>query len=250
MHKNLFNFFILKAGFILLLLLACSMVSATTTDKDTIDVSGTGTIKVPADQVEVSLAVVTKGADVNQIQKENAKKMNNIISGLKSALRLSDDEISTSYYSVSEEWNPSTALKTTYGEDVQIYRVSNTITVVTSNVDKVGDIIDVAIANGANSVDSLQFSLTADTRKQHHQEALQIAVEKTKEDANAIVKALGRTLGQAAYVQIGDNYVTSYRTQMYGLKETSASADAQAFTPIQAGQVEVSASVSVTYVMT
>jgi uncharacterized protein YggE len=245
MHKNLF---ILTAGLILLILLVCSTVSATTTDKDTIDVSGTGTIKIPADQVEISLAVVTKGSDVGQLQIENAEKMNDIISGLKSDLKISNDEISTSHYSVSEEWNPSTALKATYGEDVQIYRVSNTITVVTRNVDKAGDIIDVAITNGANSVDSLQFSLTADTRKQYRQEALQIAVEKTKEDANAVVKALGRTLGQAAYIQIGNSYVAPWN-QIYASKDSAAEAYDQASTPIQAGLVEVSASVSITYVM-
>ena len=246
MHKS---FFILKAGFIFLILLACNMVSATTTNKDTIDVSGTGTIKVPADQVEISLAVVTNGADIGQIQKENAKKMNNIVSGLKSDIRLSDDEISTSYYSVSEERNPSTALKTVYGEGVQIYRVSNTITVITSNVDKAGDIIDVSITNGANSVNSLQFSLTDGTRKQYRQEALQMAVAETKEDANAVVKALGRTLGQATYVQIGDNYVTPYRNPVFVCEAESGASDRSSSTPIQAGQVEVSASVSVTYVM-
>jgi uncharacterized protein YggE len=215
-----------------------------------IDVSGTGTIKVAADQAEISLAVITKGADIGAIQRENAEKMTQIISALKLNAGLSDKEISTSYYSVSEEWNPSDALKTAFGADIQIYRVSNTISIITSKVDSTGTIIDVAIANGANSVDSLRFSLTADTNRQYREQALQIAVEKATTDATVITKALGKKIGSASYVQVGNSYVAPFQAnKAYAFSADYAMPAGGVETPIQAGEVEVSVSVSITYTM-
>jgi uncharacterized protein YggE len=242
---------ILKIG-VLLSLLLTGIVSADTSDVNEIDVSGTGIIKVAADQAEISLAVITKGADVGAIQTENAEKMTRIISALKLNAGLSDKEISTSYYSISEEWNPSAALRVEASEGAQIYRVSNTISIITSKVDSTGTIIDVAIANGANSVDSLQFSLTETTNRKYREQALQIAVEKATADATVITKALGKRVGSPSYVQVGNNQVTPFReNRMYNamMAEDSAMEYGGGSTPIQAGEVQVSASVAITFTM-
>ena len=243
---------VLKTGVLLSLLLACTMLcaEAAETNMNIIDVSGTGTVKVAADQVEISLAVNTKGPDISEIQRENAEKMTNIISALKSDAGLLDKEITTSYYSVSEEWNPSDALKATYGEKAQIYRVSNTISIVTGKVADTGHIVDVGIANGANSIDSLQFSLTADTNRKYREQALQIAVEKAHADAKVVAQALGMTLGEASYAQVGSSYVTPYQAnKVYSMGRGDVSVDEAGGspTPIEAGEVEVSASVSISY---
>jgi len=240
---------VLKIGVLLSLLLA-GVVSADTSDVSVIDVSGTGTIKVAADQAEISLAVITKGADIGAIQRENADKMTRIISALKLNAGLSDKEISTSHYSLSEEWNPSNALRAEFGEKAQIYRISNTISIITSKVDNTGTIIDVAIASGANSVDSLQFSLTPATNRKYREQALQIAVEKATADATVVAKALGKKVGSPSYIQVGSSYVTPFQMSRYNAVMPAAADMAEgAATPIQAGEVEVSATVSITYTM-
>ena len=245
---------IVKMGVILSLLLACtiiSTVSAETIEPATIDVTGTGTLQVAPDQAEISLAVMTRGENIGEIQRENAEKMANIISALKSEVGLSDKEISTSYYSIYEDWSRNDIAKTT-GEDALVYRVSNTISIITKDVGSAGTIIDIAVANGANAVDSLQFSLTADTRRQYQEEVLQIAVEKATTEAKVVAEALGMKLGKPTYVQIGGSSITPYMankdmTVMYGYGSAAPTA---APTPIQAEEVEVSASVSISYIMT
>ena len=242
---------VLKTGALIALFLACmcTIGSAEGSDVSTIDVTGTGTIQVAADQAEISLAVITVGANIGEIQLENAEKMNRIIAALKSELGLSEKEISTSYYSVYEDRDPSGATRATYGESAQIYRVSNTISVITGDVESAGTIIDVAIANGANTVDSLRFSLTAETRQQYREDALQIAVEKATADAKIIADALGMKLGKASHVQIGSSYITPYMANRFASVAYEASVLEDAATPIQAEQVEVSASVSISYTM-
>jgi uncharacterized protein YggE len=241
----------LKIGMLLLLFLACTTIGSAETDTvSTIDVTGTGTIQVAPDQAEISLAVITTGTNIGEIQRENTEKMTRIIAALKSEVSLLDKEISTSYYSVYEDQNPSDGTEAIYGKDARIYRVSNTISVITGNVGNAGAIIDVAIANGANSVDSLQFSLTADRRQQYRKEALQIAVEKATADAKVVADALGMKLGKATYVQIGGSYITPYMANrnvfsLTGTYDTAIENEMQ--TPIQVERVEVSASVSISY---
>ncbi|MDR2854959.1 MAG: SIMPL domain-containing protein [Methanomicrobiales archaeon] len=241
----------LKKGVVLVLLLlyACTIGTAETNTVSTIDVTGTGTIQVEADQAEISLAVITRGTNIEEIQRENAEKMARIITALKSDIGLFDKEISTSYYSVYEEQNPSDRTKET-SEAAQNYRVSNTISVTTGNVEKAGAIIDVAVANGANSVDSLQFSLTADTRRQYREEALQIAVEKATADAKIVSNALGMKLGKPTNVQIGGGYIAPYmmnRNEFASMTTYDIAVEDGGSTPIQTKGVEVSASVSISY---
>jgi len=241
---------VLQIGVLLSLLFACTIVSAETTGVNVIDVSGTGTVKVAADQAEISLAVITKGADIGAIQRENADKMTRIISALKLDAGLTDKEISTSHFSVSEEWNPSDALKIEAGPGKQIYRVSNTISIITSKVESSGTIIDIAIANGANSVDSLHFSLKADTNRKYREQALQIAVEKATADATIVAKALGKKIGSASYVQIGTSFVQPFTNRSFNaMPMIEADMAGGVSTPIQVGEVEVSATVSITYTM-
>jgi len=246
---------VLKKGVFLVLLLVCTCAigSAETDTVSTIDVTGTGTIQVAADQAEISLAVITTGTNIGEIQRENTEKMTRIITALKSEVSLSDKEISTSYYSVYEDQYPSDATREIYGKTAQIYRVSNTISVITGNVENAGAIIDVAIANGANSVNSLQFSLTADTHQQYREEALQIAVEKATADAKVVADALGMKLGKATYVQIGGSYITPYMIhaeKAMGDAGSMSYGEAAAPTPIQAEEVEVSATVSISFAIT
>ncbi|MDR2854960.1 MAG: SIMPL domain-containing protein [Methanomicrobiales archaeon] len=235
----------LKAGVLLLLLLACTIVSAETNTVNTIDVTGTQTIKVEPDQAEISLAVITMGTNIEEIQRENALKMTSIISALKSEFGLSDKEISTSSYSISEEKYLSDDVRAMYQKGAQIYRVSNRIDVISGDTSNAGSIIDLAVKNGANSVNSLQFSLTDTSRRQYKEKILQMAVEKATDEANIVVQALGMTLGKPAHIQIGQSDIIPYRNYAYA--ESMMAYDAAAPTPIQAEEVEISASVSISF---
>jgi uncharacterized protein YggE len=132
------------------------------TDIPLIYVTGSGTIKATPDRVQIELTVVTKNPDVKAAQKENARKMETVMSVLRDPSKGNPNhkEIGTTSYSISEVYYPDDALKAKYGDNVTIYEVSNTISIETEKIDQVGDIIDLAVAAGANSVSSLQFTLS------------------------------------------------------------------------------------------
>ncbi|MCA1917382.1 SIMPL domain-containing protein [Methanospirillum hungatei] len=246
MHRNAFI-----TGLVLIVLITSTIsVSATETKDDgipLIHVTGSGTIKATPDRVQIELTVVTKNPDVKAAQKENARKMETVMSALRDPSKgnLTGREIGTTSYYISEVYYPDDALKAKYGDNVTIYQVSNTISIETEKIDRVGDLIDLAVAAGANSVSSLQFTLsqqkTADLRK----EALAIAVKKAQADAETVMAAMGKTLGDVHEVTVDESYQPPvYYNQDSRSVQMAAGAPS---TPIEPGSVEVTARVTTGY---
>ncbi|MFH0967968.1 MAG: SIMPL domain-containing protein [Methanobacteriota archaeon] len=218
-----------------------------TPEKNLIHVSGSGVVKTAPDRCEISFSVVTKNSDVKAAQKENARKMDTVMGALKDPSKgnLTPAEIGTSSYSISEMYSPDDALKAKFGENVVIYEVSNTITIETDRIDLVGDFIDIAVASGANGVSSLQFTLSKARTTEFRTQALKIAVDKAKADAEAVASALGQQVGPVREVTVDDTYSPPlyYNQDM----KTASYAAAAPSTPIQPGSIDVTAKVSIAY---
>lgn len=237
---------------VILLILSAGIlpVTGTTTDenKDLIHVTGSGTVKTAPDRVDISFSVVTKNTDVKAAQKENARKMELIMAIMKDPSKgnINPLDIQTTSYSVSEVY-PDETLKAKYG-DQTVYQVSNTIQIETSEIDRVGDIIDYAVTNGANAVNSLDFTISKEKTQEIRKEALDIAASKARADAEIVAQSMGITLGQVHEVSVDEGYQPPvYVNQDLRNYEFAA---AKPSTPIEAGAVEVSARVSISYAIT
>lgn len=241
---------ILTPVIVLVMLIICILpVNAETNADDIplIHVTGSGTIKAAPDRAEIDLTVVTKNPDVKAAQKENARKMDMVMSVLKDTSKgnLSAHEIGTTSYSISEVYYPDDTLKAKFGDDVTIYEVSNTISIKTDKIDQVGDIIDIAVASGANSVSSLDFTLSQEKTAEIRKEALAIAVKKAQTDAEIVISSMGKTLGDVYEITVDESYQPPvYYNQDVRVNEMKAAAPA---TPIEPDAVEVTARVSAGY---
>jgi len=217
------------------------------TDARLIHVSGSGTIKTVPDRCDISFSVVTKNSDVRAAQKENSRKMDLVMNVLRDPAKgnLTPAEIGTSSYSISEVYSPDDALKAKFGENTVIYEVSNTISVDTSQMDRIGDLIDLAVTNGANGVSSLQFTLSKEKTSELRTRALAIAAEKARADADAVMQAMGQTLGPVHEITVDEVYTPPvfYNQDI----RTAAYAGAAPSTPIEPGSIDVTAKVSVSY---
>lgn len=233
-----------------ILITSMASVSATETkdgDISLIHVTGSGTIKTAPDRVQIELTVVTKNPDVKAAQKENARKMDTVMSALRDPSKgnLTGREIGTTSYYISEVYYPDDALKAKYGDNVTIYQVSNTISIETEKIDRVGDIIDLAVAAGANSVSSLQFTLSQQKTAELRKEALAIAVKKAQADAETVIAAMGKSLGDVHEVTVDESYQPPvYYNQDSRSAQMAAGAPS---TPIEPGSVEVTARVTAGY---
>jgi len=171
--------------------------------------------------------------------------MNDVDTALR-AIGLTSDELKTTGYSIYSFTNEDNSL---FGKDQKIYRVTNTVLVTTQKTDMAGEIIDTAIANGANNVNYISFSLTDETYNSLRTQALTAAVVQAKVDADAVSSALGVSITGVSGVNVGSSYVpNSYQSaDMYMEKAAGAATMPMARTTIQPGDVDVTASVSIQY---
>lgn len=205
-----------------------------------ITATGTGIVNTTPDQARVSLGVLATAPNAKKAQEENAALTNKVISALTKA-GIAKDKIETQGYSIWPEYSYPKR-----GDDkpptISTYRCSNTLIITVDDIKKAGKIIDTAVAAGANSMENIHF-LKKDTGPQQRQ-ALQKACQDARLKAEAMANGLGVKLGNIASVEESSGVTPP--TPLYGMK-TMEAADGATPTPIQPGELEVSANVTVVF---
>ncbi|WP_027718549.1 SIMPL domain-containing protein [Desulfovirgula thermocuniculi] len=223
--------------FVSLIVLFCFALPVWAAEPDAggIAVIGTGRVYVVPDMAEVTVGVVTQGTTAAEAQAENGRRMQAVIQKLKE-LGLDDADMHTGGLSVHPEYNEAPAKE----EPSQIvaYRAVNSLVVKVKPVDMAGKVIDVALASGANQVQSLRL-MPGDTTAPGL-EALALAAQDARRKAEALARALGVKLGalQSASVDVYWPVPPVYR---------DARALPSESTPVLPGQIEITATVHVRY---
>src|SRR5690606_27441056 len=114
----------------------------------------------------------------------NSKKMDGIIGALKK-IGLKNDEYQTSRFDIQPQWSPRPKqAPTDWRPRVVGYTVSNQLTIRTGQLELVGQLIEGAVAAGANEVGSIYFDL-ADPRR-HRALAIETAAGNARADAQVL----------------------------------------------------------------
>lgn len=236
------------------LLVLCAAIigatTATTVDDSTdklIHVTGSGKVTTTPDLVEISLAVQTENTDVKKAQQENAAKMNACINALKT-LGLTSDEIKTTGYNIYS-YTSGDYSSSPLGKDMRVYRVTNTLLVQSTKIESVGNIIDNAIANGANKVNYIFFTLTDESQQELRSQALTAAVKQARNDADAVAIALGKVVVDVKEVNIGSSYIPRAYSNDAAFMEKGAYVSTAIQTPIELDNVDVTATVTIAYII-
>lgn len=202
----------------------------------TIQVTGTGTVSGAPDQALLDLGVQTQASTATQATSENAAAMTNVINAL-TAAGVSKDSIQTISYSLNPVY--SNPVNESVPPTIIGYVAVNTIQVTISDLGSVGKVLDEAISAGVNEVQGLTFTLSSATLAMLQKQALQLALQDADNQAKATAATLGVTI-------IGPISITpGYVFQPVSYSRLSATPQAQ--TPIQAGTLQVTATVQITY---
>lgn len=198
-------------------------------------VSGTGKVYAVPDMAEITVGVVTQGPTAAEAQAENNRRMQAVIQKLKE-MGLSEADLHTGGLSVYPEYAPAPAKEGPPG--IVAYRAANSLVVKVKPVDRAGLVVDAALAAGASQVHGLRF-LAANAAALELQ-ALGLAVQDARRKAEALAQALGVKLGtpQSVSVDVSQPWYPLYSTAKALVDEA---------TPVLPGQVEITASVHVTY---
>ncbi len=203
-------------------------------------ISGRGIVSAEPNQVEIRLGVETEDKNVTKALEANSLGMNSTIEALKT-LGISEDEIETSRFNIY----PIRDYERTPVEIVG-YRVTNEIAVKTGDLDKTGDIIRAAIDAGATKVRGIEFGLNETREKESKYAAMEEACEDAKGKAEAIARGFGLNIIRVVEIRESGVYVIPCRTGGE-YDEYAMSMPATIPPPIEPGEIEVSATLSVTY---
>lgn len=199
----------------------------------TIQVSGMGTASDMPDEVLLSFAVYTQSATATQATSDNAVAMNRVIQALAN-VGIGRTAVSTTAYSLIPILNSSSDQKSP--STVVGYAARNSIQVTLVNVNMTGVALDAAVTAGANEVLGVTFTFTNQKYASLQKQALGLAVQDAAGQAQAMASSLGVRIIRPLTVTSG-----------YYSQPTVQRLATSALTPIQAGTLQVTANVQVTY---
>ena len=152
-------------------------------------VSGSATLRVPPDRVSFSVGVESTHPNVSEAFRANGRKVEAVIAALK-AKGVQAAELQTSGLDISSR-NPD-------GTPAKGYRVANRVTVTRERVDGVGELIEAAVAAGANEASQLSFFVADPSAAQG--QGLDQAFAAARAKAETLAKLAGQRLGEALCV--------------------------------------------------
>lgn len=220
------------------LLLSLALPASADNDDRTITVQGSAAVSLKADMATIEIGVENKHADVIKAQEENTKQMNAVIDALKNA-GVAEEDLITSNFNVytSYDYNYSSLGAE---ERIQNYTVSNMLSVTVRNLEKIGEILDVAVDAGANQIYGLNFSSTQQNAA--YERALSRAVEDAREKARVLCTAANVQLGELMEINAQDGGYSYGARNMLTMDAASAKGAA-----IVSGDVQVSAAVTLVF---
>ena len=165
----------------------------------TIIVSGRGQASAKPDQAQIRVGVVTRAETAAVALDDNTRAMNNVFATL-GQLGIPEDKIKTSNFSLYPQnfYRPDS---TQFNER---YMVSNQVSVVVTDVSKVGATLDALVKSGANQSYNLVFDFADPTPLTRRARAQ--AVADAMDKAKTLAEASGLALGPILSVQEGVSY--------------------------------------------
>ena len=150
-------------------------------EKPTVSTTGSAEKEIPSDESRISLAVENTNANPNTAREKNADKMNTILRVLKQA-GLSDENVTTSNFQIT----PNYDYENSNYDRIISYTALNKIELKTSANTNISKFIDLAVNNGANRVENIDFVISKETLDTINLELLKDAFRNAKQKAEIL----------------------------------------------------------------
>ena len=200
-------------------------------------VAGEGLVKAAPDQAFITLATESRSRNPKEAQANNAKVMTAVYEKL-AAAGIPKDAIRTIAYDLQFESDWVNGRQVPRG-----YVARNMIEVRLDDITRVGEVIDIAVTNGVNSVNSVRFDLKK--RSDLEREALRRATTDARARAEAAAAGAGTSIGRV--IRIEEPGMRPYPMPPSApVMMREMAQDARPQTPVIAGEIEIRSSVVLT----
>jgi uncharacterized protein len=205
----------------------------------TVTVTGIGRVLIRPDIAELRVGVTITEPTVDSARSASAKALNGVLATLK-GLGVAEHDLRTSIVSVQPQYDYS---KQSAPPRLVGYQFTNLVAATLREIDKVGDAIDGALGAGATTIDQIEFRV--DDQSAVEKDAREAAVADARARADTLAAAADVSIVGVAAMLEGGGPPIPYP----GPFERAAFAAKDAGTPIEAGMNEITATVTVTYLI-
>jgi uncharacterized protein len=241
----------MKFRYSLCLVVAClssPAFSQSTTTPPLISVSGSAQIKVVPDEIYLRVGVETRNANLEESKRQNDERVAKVIGFLKASGIVTKD-IQTDFLSIEPSYDDSARAT------VQMFAVRKSIEIKITAIDKFESVMAGLLKNGVNHVHGVEFK-TSQLRK-HRDAARASAVKAATEKADALAASLGVKRGKVYSVNANDwgGWATPsywggrYGNQLMQNNVQSTNGEVEATETLSLGQINVSGSVNVSFLI-
>jgi len=203
-----------------------------------INVSGEGKVKVAPDQALISISIETKGTKAEDVKKENDKKMDAILKFIKNS-NIAKEDYQTQRVSLNPNYD--------YEKKKHNYIATQSVKILLKELVKYDVLMEGLVNEGINRIDNVEFKSSKMIQLQS--DARKLAVKDAKAKAEDFVSVLGQKVGKA--ILISDNtqtYNPPVPRMMYSMKAAAMDESASRET-LAVGEIEITANVSVSFVL-
>ena len=205
-------------------------------DTPVIVTTGQAVVQRAPDRAWVTIAAETRARTAAEAQRGNAEAMSAVIAKIKSA-GISADAIQTVGYDLQPEFDYANGRQT-----LRDYVARNQVQVRVDALGTLGDVIGAAVASGATNVSGVRFDLK--DRAEAEREALSHAVADAVARAQAAAAGARVTFDRVLRIEEDRDFVTPQPRPVAMMARQSV--EAAPSVPVEAGQIEIRARVTVT----
>ena len=203
-----------------------------------INVNGEGKVKVAPDQVLISATVETKGNNAKDVKKQNDEKMDAVLKFIKK-MNVPTADFKTKQVALNPQYD--------YEKKKTSYNATQTVEIVLKDLSKYDELMEGLVQQGINRLDKVSFETSKLVQLQS--DARKLAMKDAKVKAEDYVSVLGQKVGKAFV--ISDNSQIYQPQPMYAAMRMKESADAMGASneTLAIGEIEVTANVSVSFIL-
>jgi hypothetical protein len=202
-----------------------------------ISVSGEGKVKVVPDEALITATVETKGTNAKEVKKQNDQQVEAVLKFIKK-MNLNPADYKTQHVALNPQYD--------YEKKKHNYNATQTIEIRLRDLSKYDELMEGLVDNGINRIDNVNFE--SSKMVYYQSEVRKLAMKEAKLKAEDYVSVLGQKIGKA--ISIVDNSQNLHPQPVYARMKTMAMSDESApRETLAAGEIEITANVSVNFIL-
>jgi uncharacterized protein len=218
--------------------------SQTTAPPPQITVSGSAEMKVAPDEIHLSVGVETRSDKLDDAKRQNDDRVAKVLQFLKGQ-GIKEKDMQTDFMTLEPNYDSKVSRS-----EAAVYVVRKTIGVRLTDVTKFDGVLTGLVTNGVNHVNGIDFR-TSELRK--HRDAMRaMAIRAAREKADALASELGVKRGKVYSINAteGGGYWSARGGAAYqNVVQNAGAAPAEAEGTLSIGQISVTATVNVSFLI-